>query len=246
MSSTPTTTTSAPARDHQEPSIDATTAAQTKRRAGIAGLVASAAFVATGVLNSTGTAVEAPDAPSDIGRYVDDVDASMIPLGLYGVAGLALCFFYIVMSRAVTAHVGGDRRAAAGTAATIRGLVALVPAYLLHLAVTGGFSILHSQSNISDAGLLDLHDAAHVGIAVSFAVGSLLSLGIGPLLWGLSGRAHDTIPAWLSRLLIAVGCAGLVWAIPVENPVVFAVVMVNVLGALVAFIALSRSLLKAS
>ena len=214
-------------------------------RAGIAGLIASAAFITTGVLNSTGTAVEGPATAADVGRYLDAVNATMVPLVLAGLAGLTLCVFYIVMSRGVTAHLGGDRRAAVGTRITVWGLVALVPAYVLHLAVTGGFTIMDAHGDVSDARLLQLHDAAQLGITVSFAVGSLLSLGLGPLLWGLSGRANGKIPASLGRLLIAVGCTGIVWAAPVETPVVFMLIMVNVLASLVAFIALSRALLKA-
>ena len=220
--------------------------ARSRRRAGIAGLVASVAFVTTGVLTSSGTAVDEPDTASDIGRYLGDVDDNIVALGIYGLAGVILCGFYIVMSRAMTAHLGGDRPATLGTRATIWGLITLVPAYLLHLGVTGGLSVLESQSDISDATLLDMHDGALVAIAVSFAVGSLLSLGVGPLLWGLSGRANRTVATWLSRLLVVVGATGLVWAVPIEHPVVFIVTMVNVLGALVAFVALSWSLIRAS
>ena len=119
-----------------------------------------------------------------------------------------------------------------------------MPAYVLSVVATVGLSAADSGWGTSHELLHDLHGATTVGITVSFAVGSLLSLGIGPLLWGLAGRDCGLVSQRLARLLIVVGVTGLVWAVPVEHPVALVLIMVNVLGALVAFVALSLALIR--
>ena len=71
------------------------------RWAGITGVAATAAFVATAVLVSAGAGVEAAADPSDVARFVADISAAEVLIALYAIAGLALCVLYVPMTLAM-------------------------------------------------------------------------------------------------------------------------------------------------
>lgn len=215
----------------------------TLRWGGLYGLAASAAFLMSGVLTSVIGGIEPPESVADMDRYLAEVGEAPIGFVLYAIAGLALCVLYVPMSRAITELLRDRRAARAGTTSVIAGLLILVPAYVIAVASVG-------LVNRHDAGtdtetLFDAYEFLSTAAEFSFGLGSLLSLGVGPLLWGLAGRAGREIPRSLSGLAIVIGVSGLVWAIPPSvRPAL--IVMVNVLGSLVLFVALSRRLVKAA
>jgi hypothetical protein len=212
------------------------------RRGGIYGLAASAAYLATGVLTSVIGGIEPPENVADMDRYLSEVSDAPLGFFLYAIAGLALCVLYIPMSRAITDLLAARRTARAGTTSVVAGLVILIPAYVIAAIGSVGLVNRHDAGSDTDT-LFDVHELVSTAAEVSFSVGSLLSLGVGPLLWGLAGRTGREIPRWLSRLAIVVGLLGLVWIIPpgVRPDLV---VLANVLGSLVLFVALSLRLLR--
>ena len=126
----------------------------------------------------------------------------------------------------------------------IAGLAILVPAYVLAGAATTGLLNAY-DSGVGNEALLAIHEFSASATEIFFAAGSVLSLGFGPLLWGLAGRQTRTIPTWMSRLALLVGTTGLVWALPPsEHPIPTVLVLVNVLGSFVLFGGLSRALLR--
>jgi len=216
----------------------------TLRRGGLYGLAASAAFLTTGVLTSVIGGIEAPENVADMDRYLAEVGDAPIGFILYALAGLALCVLYIPMCRAITNLLLDRRAARAGTTSVIAGLVILVPAYVIAAVASVGLVNRHDAGTGTEK-LFDAFEVMSTAAEVAFGLGSLLSLGVGPFLWGMAGRAGREIPRWLSSLAIAIGVSGLVWAIPPSaRPAL--IVMVNVLGSLVLFVALSRRLIKAA
>lgn len=214
------------------------------RRGGIYGLAASAAYLASGVMTSLVGGIEPPESVADMDRYLADVGDAQAGFVLYAIAGLALCALYVPMSRAVTVLLDSRRLARAGTASVIAGLVILVPAYMISAVGSVGLVNRHDAGTDTET-LFDAHEYMSTAAEVAFGLGSLLSLGVGPFLWGMAGRAGREIPHWLSSLAIVIGVSGLVWAIPPSaRPAL--IVMVNVLGSLVLFVALSRRLIKAA
>lgn len=222
---------------------DADRSRRSLRRGGIYGLAASAAYLATGVLTGIIGGIEPPESAADMDRYLAEVRDAPLGFVLFAIAGIALCVLYVPMSRAVTSLLGARRTASAGTTSVIAGLIILVPAYVI--AAAGSVGLVNRQ----DAGtgtetLFDAHELMSTAAEVSFGLGSLLSLGVGPFLWGLAARTGRDIPRRVSGLAIVVGMTGLVWAVPPSvrpDPVV----LINVLGSLVLFVALSRRLLRA-
>jgi len=220
-------------------------AARPLRWDGVSGLLATAAFLATGVLTSIVGEIEAPDDVADMSRYLADVGDVELGYVLYAVAGIALCVLYVPMSLAVTRVLNGGSTARFGTMSVIAGLVILLPAYVLAVASTTGLVNAQAAGAGADS-LFAVREFSATASEVFFAAGSFLSLGVGPLLWGLAGRGGTGIPRWMSRLAIVVGTVGLVWAVPPSDNVLLTVlVLINVLGSLVLFAALSVKLLRA-
>ena len=215
------------------------------RRAGWFGLAGSVAYLTTGVLANSGAAVDEPDSVADVGRYLDEIDAVTGTHVAYGLAGVALCLLFVPMARATTGLLGGTANARRGTLALIAGLLALIPAYLMNIVASAGVVALSERTDLTDARLLDVLDAAALVSTVSFAVGSFLSLGVGPFLWARAAGGNRAVPRWLGRLFVVVGVTGAVWLLPTGG-LLFVPLMVNVLGSLVAYTALSVVLVRRS
>ena len=176
-------------------------------------------------------------------RYLADVGDAQFGFVLYAIAGLALCALFVPMSRAVTVLLDARRAARAGTMSVIAGLVILVPAYMI--SAVGSVGLVNRHDAGSDtAALFDAYEIMSTVGEFLFGVGSLLSLGVGPFLWGLAGWSGREISRRLSGLAMVVGVLRLSALSTVgAQPVL--VVMANVLGSLVLFVALSRRLLRA-
>lgn len=206
--------------------------------AGMTGLAASVAFVITAVTNGS---VEDPESSGDMTQFLVDVSDNEAALFVYGLAGVALCLLYIPMSVGVTSLLGGSAHARLGTIAVVAGLGTLLPAYLM--AVAGPIGLSRAAEGAETVDLVSfyaVYEFVSLAAELLFQVGSLLSLGIGIVLWGVAARSSGRLPSWLGALLVGAGVLGFVWVIPPsDNPVQLIVVLVNVIASLVAFVAIS-------
>lgn len=216
------------------------------RAAGYCGLVASLAFLTTGVMSSV-AAVPPPTGPGDIAAHLQDVAQLGWPAAVYGVAGIALVVAYLPMAVGIHALLGRTPTAWFGTAAVIVGLAVLVPAYVVSLLTPAGLAPAAAEVGVAGAEALYVTYASAGAVAsVCFAVGSALSLGIGPLLWGVEWvRSRDT-GRWLGWAAVVVGVTGVAWlSLDLDGPVLPLVVALNALVALVVFSGMSVVLVAA-
>ncbi len=212
--------------------------------AGWSGVVATAAFVATSVATSGSPAP--PDAAGEMVTYLEEVASSPWVFYVYGICGIVLCLLYVPMSIGVHRLLGRPTVSWFGTAAVLAGLAVLFPAYVVNLLVPAGLAPV--ATDLGEAGadtLFTVHTYVEAAAETCFTVGSVLSLGIGPLLWGWAWRRSSTPPRWLGWVAVATGVTGMVWfvwLVPVTGLVL--VIMVNVLLSLLLFTALSVVLLR--
>lgn len=230
------------------PATSATTKDVDERRfltwAGWSGIAATAAFVATSVA-TTGSPAP-PDAAGEMVAYLDAVASSPWVFYTYGICGVVLCLLYAPMSIGVHRLLGRSTMSWFGTAAVLAGLAVLFPAYVVNLLAPGGLAPAATELGEGGADtLFTLHTYAEAAAEMCFTVGSVLSLGIGPLLWGWAWRRSSVRPRWLGWVAVATGISGMVWFVwlaPFTGLVL--VIMVNVLLSLLLFAALSVVLLR--
>lgn len=203
--------------------------------AGWSGLIGTLAFIATIVMATGG--VSAPDGPDDMLRFLDDTSAGGSLEYVYGIAGIVLVVLYIPMSMGVYRLLGKSTAAWYGSAAVVFGLAVLLPAYLINLLPPIAFVPLAAELGEAGSGLLYAdYSVVRVVAELFFTVGSVLSLAVGPLLWGLAWlRSMDT-SRWLGWTAVITGVSGAVWFVwLIENSVFSVTLIVNVLLSLVFF-----------
>ena len=213
--------------------------------AGWCGLAASAAFLATVLAVNVLGSVEESDGPDDIVRYLTDVaDNSTQPL-IYGISGIVLSVLYLPL--AVAGYRALQRRTGAGVGslALVVGLATLIPAYCL--SIVEGIALASAATDLGPGGsdaLYVVHEAATTAATVFFSIGSVLSLGVAPLLWGFESRRTGTFAPWLSWTGIVAGVTGAVWFVWfLEPPFALLVLVVNVVTSLVFFVGVSLALI---
>lgn len=234
-----------------EGSINQTSSAQAaaqdgfKRFAGWSGILATAAFVVTIVVANMGGA-EDPESAAEILPYLSEIGETAWPLYAYALAGIVLCILYVPWALGVFRLLGRSLPAWIGSAAVIIGLLFLVPAYMINGLVPFSWVPL-ADGGTSAETLYASYSLASGAAEGSFTIGSILSLGVGPLFIGLSWLRSEVGRRWIGQLAIAVGVTGVVWFVWLStNPIVIALLLVNVLFSLVVFGATSKVLLSES
>ncbi len=204
------------------------------RWSGWSGLAATAAFVAT-IVASTGSPAP-PDSVGEVVGYLNEI-ADGGAAYLYGIAGVVLCLLYLPMAVGVYHVLGRQTLAWFGTGAVLAGLVVLFPAYVTNLVFPAGLAPVASE--IGDAGaasLYSLHAYASSVAEVCFTIGSVLSLAVGPLLWGVAWLRSSTPRRWLGWTAVVTGLTGTVWFVWLSDAVVvLPILLVNTLLSLVLF-----------
>ena len=80
---------------------------------------------------------------------------------------------------------------------------------------------------------------------ILFTVGSILTLGIGPALWGIGWLRSSGSSRWLGWTGIVTGVTGMVWFVwLIDNAIVGNVLILNVVVSLVLFAGLSVALVR--
>ncbi len=211
------------------------------RWSGWSGLAATAAFVATIVATTGSTAP--PESVGEVISYLDEV-AEGSASHLYGIAGVVLCLLYVPMAVGVYHLLGRRTLAWFGSGAVVAGLVVLFPAYLVNLIIPAGLA--SAAAELGDAGadsLYSLHAFASSAAEACFTIGSVLSLAVGPLLWGLAWLRSTTPRRWLGWTAVVTGLTGAVWFVWLSDAaMVLPVLLVNTLLSLVLFTGASASL----
>jgi hypothetical protein len=214
--------------------------------AGWLGLLATAAFLATIGVTSANSSIVLPDGPADILSYLAEVAEGATGFYVYGIAGLILTVLYVPMAFGVYRLLSKSALGWLGTAALVIGLAILFPAYLVSILNVGALAPAAELVGVGGAdGLYTVYTFAAVAASVLFTVGSVLTLSVGPFLWGIEGLRGSAFARWLAWTGVVTGLSGLVWFIwTIDNPVILSVLTVNVLGALVLFTGLSVRLLR--
>lgn len=212
--------------------------------AGWSGLVATIAFLVTVLM--TFSAVSGPEGPADMTRFLDDVAEAGTLEYVYGVAGIVLAVLYIPM--AIGTYLLLRRTVAAwfGSVAVAFGLAVLLPAYVINLLAP--FGLVPLAAELGGAGseaLYANYEVARVMAELFFTVGSLLTLGFGPLLWGVAWLRSELASRWVGWAAVATGVTGMVWFVwLIDNAAAGYVLIVNVLVSLVLFAGVSVILVR--
>lgn len=212
------------------------------RWAGWSGLVGTISFIVTIVMTTGG--VTSPDGPGEMTRYLADVTADGWLQYVYGVAGAVLVVLYIPMAAGLHRLLGRTTASWHGTAAVVFGLAVLLPAYLINVLPAFSFASLAGELGTAGSEALYADYAvARAAAELFFTVGSVLSLAVGPLLWGAAWLRSSTPGRWIGWAGVITGVTGVVWFVwLVENPLFGAVLIVNVLMSLVFFTGASVTL----
>lgn len=211
---------------------------------GWCGLVATAAFVVTIVAGSASGA-PAPEGPGEILGFLDEVSQTPATWYAYGVAGIALTVLYIPMAVAVHRLLASSTASWFASTAVVVGLAALFPAYVVNVLVPAGLAPAAGVLGEGGAGTLyGIHAYADAAAEVCFAVGSVLSLGVGPLLWGVGWLRSVGAHRWLGWAQLITGATGMVWFVWLlaDSVVVTVLLAVNGICALVVFTGISAVL----
>lgn len=160
------------------------------------------------------------------------------------VAGIALVVLYIPMSVGVYRLLERSTTAWYGTTAVVFGLAVLLPAYLVNLLPPLAFVPLAGElGTIGGEVLYADYSVARIAAELFFTVGSVLSLAVGPFLWGLAWMRPIGSSRWIGWTALITGVTGLVWFVwLIESSVVSTTLIVNVLMSLVFFAAASVAL----
>lgn len=205
--------------------------------AGWCGIVATAAFLITALaVNLLGTP-DAPERAADMATYLDEVAASPAVFWIYAIAGIVFCLLYVPMAVGVSRFLSSRTTVWFGSAAVIAGLAILFPAYVNNLLLPVGLAPAMTETGATGATALFAANEIIAAVSVVvFTVGSLLSLSIGPFLWGVAARRAPEVPPWLARVALLTGITGLVWLVwYIETPILLIVLAVNLLASLVTY-----------
>ncbi|MDX1450297.1 MAG: hypothetical protein R3246_14700, partial [Acidimicrobiia bacterium] len=212
---------------------------------GWSGLIATAAFLVTVIQNNVGGVAE-PEGPGEILGYLDQVSRSPSSFYVYGFGGIVLVLLYIPMAAGIYRLLDRSTEAWFGSVAVITGLAVLLPAYLITVLVPAGLA--PAAADLGGPGteaLYAIHTFATATAESLFTVGSVLSLGIGPLLWGFGWLRSLEHRRWLGWLGIVTGVSGMVWFVWLTaGPLVLIALIVNVLCSLVLFGGISIDLVS--
>lgn len=214
------------------------------RWAGWSGLIGTLAFIVTIVMTTGGVAD--PDGPGDMARFLADISDGGALSYVYGVAGAVLVVIYIPMAVGVYRLLDRSTMAWHGTAAMVFGLAVLLPAYLINLLPAQSFAPLAAELGGGSGEILYAdYSIARSAAELFFTVGSVLSLAVGPLLWGIEWLRSMGSSRWLGWFGVVTGVTGMVWLVwLVDNAVFGYLLMANVLASLVLFTGVSVVLLS--
>lgn len=212
--------------------------------AGWCGLLAAAAYITTIAVASLFGSVEAYDGPADIVRYLQDVADNSARSIVYGIAGIVMSVLFIPFGIAIYRALNRTASALLGSLAMTVGLVCLIPAYAMSLIEGTVLASAVNDAGIDDQSALYLATEFAVGVMVIFfTVGSILTLCVAPLLWGVEGRRTGAFSKWINLTGIIVGVSGLVWFVWFfETPALLFVMLLNAVASLVYFIGLAINL----
>lgn len=216
------------------------------RWAGWTGLLGTAAFMVTIVMTTGGVA--SPGGPTDIIRYLDDVSSNGSIEYVYGIAGIVLVFLYVPMAVGIYRLMAESIAGWYGTMAVVLGLLVLLPAYVINLFAPFVFVPLSGELGASGADVLYAdYSVARAAAELFFTVGSLLTLSIGPFMWGAGWLRSRLSGRWLGWVGVLTGLTGLVWFVwLMENGVISSVLIVNVVLSLIFFAGASIALVSVS
>ena len=215
------------------------------RFAGWSGLAATLAFVATiAVVNIS--PLDDPAGPSDILSYLDDIAQGSWSSYVYGIAGVVLCLLFMPLAVGVYRLFDATTSAWSGSAALVAGLALLIPAYVVSILSPAGLASAAIETGGSGAEALFVSYATITGAAdVFFTVGSVLSLGFGPLVLGWVWLRSMESRRWVGWTGVVTGASGMAWFFwLLESAVVASLLFVNVLVSLAFFAGTSLFLLS--
>ncbi len=215
------------------------------RWAGWSGVVATLAFIATIVMTFGG--VSSPDGAGDMTRFLEDVSAGGTLEYIYGVAGIVMVFLYVPMAIGVYRLLGRTVGAWYGSASVVLGLMVLLPAYVINLLAP--MALVSLGADLGAAGAEALYADYHVArvlAEVFFTVGSVLTLALGPLAWGVAWLRGRDKQRWIGWTGVLTGITGAVWFVwLVDNAILANLLIANVLLSLVLFTGASLVLVSA-
>ena len=208
--------------------------------AGWSGLVATLAFIVTIVMSSAGS-VAGPESADDMLRFATEVTDSGSTQYIYGVAGLVMVVLYMPMCAGLYRYLRRTTTAWYGTMAVISGLGILLPAYVINLLAPAALAPLVEELGASSAqSLYADYEIARVVAELFFTVGSVLTLAIGPFLWGIAWLDASKSSRWLGWIGLLTGITGAVWFVwLVDNALFGYLLILNVLLSLVLFAGVS-------
>jgi hypothetical protein len=139
---------------------------------------------------------------------------------------------YVPMAVGVHRLLGRAAGSWFGSAAIVAGLAILFPAYVAGVVLPAALAPAAAELGVAGADVLYVVAVVtETAAGMLFAVGSVLSLGFGPLLWGAEWLRTRRSDRWLGWLGVITGTTGMVWfAWGVASPLQIALVLVNVLA----------------
>jgi hypothetical protein len=214
---------------------------------GWCGLIASLAYLTTVIVPSLGSPAK-PDNQGEIAEYLTKISDGVLPSYIYGYGGIVFCVMYIPLCIATFWLLGRTSLSLLGSLAIAIGLGILLPAYVAAMLPATGLVPASDQLGVGgNESLYAIFAVAGAAGAIFFTVGSILTLAIGPFLWGLTGLRSGGISRWLAWVGIITGVTGLIWFVwLLQGPIVFGVLLINVVLSLVFYTAVAIALLKAA
>lgn len=208
--------------------------------AGWTGLLGTTAFLVTVAM--TFVSIPGPTGTADMTRFLDEVSAGGSLQLVYGIAGIALTILYIPLAFGAYRMQQKTTTSWYGALAIVMGLAILFPAYVINLHAPTAL-VAMSAAGIGAETLLAHYEVARTLAEIFFSVGSILSLGFGPLLLGYGWlRRSRRFLGWTGVLTGVTGMVWFVWL--VESGAVGIVLIVNVLASLVFFTGVSVALVS--
>lgn len=218
-----------------------------KKWAGWCALIASLAYLTTVIVPSLGSPAK-PENSNEIAEYLAKTSDNVVSSYIYGFGGILFCVLYIPLCIGVFWLMGRTSSALLGSLAVAIGLGILLPAYVAAMLPAAGLVPAADELGISgNAALFAIYAVVNAAAGIFFTVGSILTLAIGPFLWGVTGLKFGGIAGWLAWTGVITGITGLVWFVwLINSPIVLIILIVNVLASLIFYTALAIALLKAS
>jgi hypothetical protein len=217
------------------------------KSAGWCGLIASLAFLTTVMVPTLGAPTK-PDNQGEIAEYLAKISDGVLPSYIYGYGGILFCVLYIPLCIATFWLLGRTSLSLLGSLAIAIGLGILVPAYVAAMLPATGLVPATDQLGLGgNDSLYAIFAVVDAAAGIFFTVGSILTLAIGPFLWGLTGLRSGGISRWLAWVGITTGITGLIWFVwLLQGPIVLFVLLINVVLSLVFYTAVAIALLKSA